>query len=354
MTTVMRDDSRVTAFSGLGVAVVSAMAFGVSGVVARGLLDTGWSPAAIVVVRVGLGALLLGLPAARLLRGRWHLLAGHAPLILAYAVLAVAVVQLGFFTAVRTIPVGVALLIEYTGPVLVVAWAWAVHGRRPGLLTWLGGAAALGGLMLVLDLGGVGPLDVSGALWALSAAVGLAAYFIMSADSSPALPPVVLAAAGLAVGTVLLTLAGLVGFVPLEVGASRAVYGSVAVPAWLALAALGLVCGALAYATGIAASRRLGSRVASFVAMSEVLFAMIFAWLLLDELPRPVQMLGGLVVLAGVVVLRIGQLREVADRGSTVSAVPAPAPAPRDTAAGATPPPAPRAARRARRAASRR
>ena len=349
MQMLMRDERRAAALSGLGMAVVSAMAFGVSGAVARGLLDTGWSPAAIVVVRVGLGALLLSLPAARLLRGRWHLLAGHAPLILAYAVLAVAVVQLGFFTAVRTIPVGVALLIEYTGPVLVVAWVWAVHGRRPGALTWLGGAGALAGLTLVLDLGGVGPLDVGGALWALSAAVGLAAYFIMSADSSPALPPVVLAASGLAVGTVLLVLAGLSGFVSLEVGRSSAVYGDVSLPAWVALGALGLVCGALAYATGIAASRRMGSRVASFVAMSEVLFAMLFAWLLLDELPRPVQLLGGLVVLAGVIVLRVGQLREagLSDAAAQEAALP-------DTAAGATPPPAPRAARRARRAASRR
>jgi drug/metabolite transporter (DMT)-like permease len=59
--------------------------------------------------------------------------------------------------------------------------------------------------------------------------------------------------------------------------------------------------------TGIAATRRLGSRLASFVALLEVLFALVFAWLLLDELPAPVQFLGAAVVLAGVVLVKLGE-----------------------------------------------
>jgi drug/metabolite transporter (DMT)-like permease len=62
--------------------------------------------------------------------------------------------------------------------------------------------------------------------------------------------------------------------------------------------------------TGIAASRRLGSRLASFVALLEVLFALVFAWLLLDELPGPVQFAGATVVLAGVVLVKLGE-REI-------------------------------------------
>ena len=60
-------------------------------------------------------------------------------------------------------------------------------------------------------------------------------------------------------------------------------------------------------ASGIAASRRRGSRLASFVALTEVLFALLFAWLLLGELPRLVQLLGGLVLLGGVALVKLGE-----------------------------------------------
>jgi drug/metabolite transporter (DMT)-like permease len=76
---------------------------------------------------------------------------------------------------------------------------------------------------------------------------------------------------------------------------------------WVPLVVLGVVTAALAYTAGIAASRRLGSRLASFVALTEVLAGVFFAWLLLDELPRPVQLLGGLLVVAGVVFVKLGE-----------------------------------------------
>ena len=72
---------------------------------------------------------------------------------------------------------------------------------------------------------------------------------------------------------------------------------------------LGLVTAALAYVTGVAAGRRLGSRLASFVALSEVVAGVLWAWLLLGELPLPVQLLGGLLILAGVVCVKLGETR---------------------------------------------
>ena len=84
-------------------------------------------------------------------------------------------------------------------------------------------------------------------------------------------------------------------------------YQDVDVAWWVPVLALGLVTAAVAYVTGIEAGRRLGSRLASFVALTEVLMALVFAWLLLGELPRPVQLAGGLLVLAGVVVVKLGE-----------------------------------------------
>ncbi len=76
---------------------------------------------------------------------------------------------------------------------------------------------------------------------------------------------------------------------------------------WVPLLVLGVVTAAIAYTTGIAAGRRLGSRLASFVALLEVVAGVLFAWLLLDELPRPVQLVGGVLILAGVVVVKLGE-----------------------------------------------
>src|SRR5215218_11510462 len=79
--------------SGLGFALISALSFGLAGPLARGLLETGWSPGAVVLVRVGVAALVV-LPAGVLaLRGRWDLLRSSAGLVLTYGLLAVAGAQ---------------------------------------------------------------------------------------------------------------------------------------------------------------------------------------------------------------------------------------------------------------------
>ncbi len=67
----------------------------------------------------------------------------------------------------------------------------------------------------------------------------------------------------------------------------------------------------MAYVAGILASRGLGARMASFAALLEVLFAVVFAWLLLGQLPRAVQLVGGVLVLAGVVLVKLGEPRRV-------------------------------------------
>ena len=77
---------------------------------------------------------------------------------------------------------------------------------------------------------------------------------------------------------------------------------------------LGVVTAGIAYWTGIAASRRLGSRLASFVALLEVVAGVAFAWLLLDQLPGPLQLAGGALIVAGVVVVKLGEGRRAARR----------------------------------------
>lgn len=293
--------------SGLGFAVLSAACFALSGPVASGLLDAGWSAGSVVLVRMSLGALVVAPFAAVALRGRWGLLRRNAGVVLAYGVLAVAGAQYCFFAAVSRMQVGPALMIEYIAPAVVVVLLWVRHGQRPGRVTLIGAAVAALGLVLVLDLASGGGLDPIGVLWALGATAGLTAYFMISADESNGLPPMALAGGGLVVGSVLLGSLGLVGLMPLDRGDASTSYAGQVLPAWLSLVVLGVVTAAVAYGTGIAAGRRLGSRLASFVALLEVVAAVGFAWLLLAELPSTLQLVGGALILAGVVTVKSGE-----------------------------------------------
>jgi drug/metabolite transporter (DMT)-like permease len=156
----------------------------------------------------------------------------------------------------------------------------------------------------VLDLGGAGTVDPVGVAWGLLAAVCLAGYFSLSARQDAALPPLLMAAGGTAVGAAAIGLAGLVGVVPLRFTAVDTVLAGTSVSWLLPALWLVVVSTAAAYLTGIAGVVRLGPRAASFVSLSEVLFAILTAWLLLSQLPGMIQLLGGGCILAGIVVIQ--------------------------------------------------
>lgn len=299
--------------AGLGLAVISAATFGTSGTFATGLMDAGWSPGAAVTARVGTAAVLLTIPALVQLRGRWALLRRSLRAVVAYGLVAVAVPQLCFFNAVDHLSVGVALLLEYSGTLLVVLWVWLRHHQRPRRLTVAGGVLALGGLVLVLDLTGTQRIDVAGVLWGFAAATGLATYFVLSARADDPLPPIVTAWAGMAIGTVALVLLGLTGAITLHASTADTDFAGHRTSWLVPIVGLSLVAAVIAYTTGIGAAQRLGARLASFIGLAEVLFAVLFAWALLGQRPNLLQGIGGVLVLGGIALVRAGD-REPAEQ----------------------------------------
>lgn len=285
--------------NGVGLAVLSAATFGAAGPFAKALLDTGWSPGATALVRIGGAALVLAVPTVVALRRSRPPLHSVRPVVV-YGVIAVAGAQVSFFNAMQYLSVGVALLLEYLAPVLLVALAWARSGRPPGVRTVAGAGVSLVGLVLVLDIGGSVDVDIVGVAWGLAAAVCLSAYFLVSANNPEGVSPVALAGGGLVVGGIAIAALGVLGIVPLHVSADPvAVAGmmtSWVVPVMLLVG----VSTVVAYLSGIHAAGRLGSRVASFIGLAEVMFAVLFAWLLLGELPAAIQLLGGVCILVGV------------------------------------------------------
>jgi drug/metabolite transporter (DMT)-like permease len=296
-----------TANAGLGLALLSSVTFATSGTFARSLIGAGWSAQAAVAARVGVAAVVLAVPAVWSLRGRWHVLRRNLGLIGLFGLLAVAGAQACFFNAVRYLPIGVALLLEYLGIILVVGWMWAAHGQRPRRLTILGSAAAILGLIFVLDLVGKGGLDPVGVLWGLGAAIGLATYFVVSARGDNGLPSVVLASGGMAVGATALMTIGLLGALPLHATFGDVDLGGHRVSWLIPVAGLSLVAAVVSYVAGIGAARVLGARLSSFVGLTEVMFAVLIAWLVLGELPTVIQLLGGGLIVAGVALVRLDE-----------------------------------------------
>ncbi|MEP6860226.1 MAG: DMT family transporter [Deltaproteobacteria bacterium] len=279
---------------------------------ARSLCDAGWTPGAAVTARIGCAAVVLVIPGLLALRGRWHLLRRSCGTITIYGLVTIAGCQLCYFNAVAHLSIGVALLLEYLGIVLIVGYLWLRHGQRPQRLTVIGSLVALVGLTLVIDVFGGARLDPIGVLWALGGAVGLATYFVISGNSDDDVPPLVLAGGGMVVGAVALLVVGAFDLLPMHATFGTVAFAGRHVAWWVPVTGLSVIAAALAYVAGIGAARRLGPRLASFLGLTEVLFAIVVAWALLGELPTGVQLGGGVLIIAGVVLVRIDEAARTA------------------------------------------
>jgi drug/metabolite transporter (DMT)-like permease len=284
---------------GLGLALLSALAFGGSGVAAKPLIEAGLEPLHVVWLRVA-GAALVMLPLAvrhrALLRRRPGLLAG-------FGLLAVAGVQACYFAALSRIPVGVALLIEYLAPALVLGWVRFVQKRPVTRAAAVGVVLAVGGLACVVEVwSGLG-FDALGLLLALGAACCQVGYFVLSdqgSDAGDEAPdPLGVIAYGLLVGAAVLTVVARPWTMDWSVLQGTASMDGRPVAAAVLLAWIVLVATVVAYVTGVIAVRRLSPQVAGVVACLEAVIATVLAWVLLGEHLSAPQIAGGAIVLVG-------------------------------------------------------
>jgi drug/metabolite transporter (DMT)-like permease len=298
---------------GLLFAIGSAFAFGMSGPLAKSLMEVGWSPTAAVTARLAGGAVAMAVYATLCKRDWVREALQHWKTVIAYGIVPIAGAQLFYYNAVSHLSVAVALLLEYTSPVLVVGWLWATTRLRPSNLTLAGVALAVAGIMLVLNVFAGAQINLVGVGWGLGAAICAACYFMMSdevtADGS-GLNSITLAAGGLVVGAVAVGLLGISGLMPMTFTANDTVVAGMTTSWLVPVIALALIPTAIAYLLGIMGIARLRPRFASLVGLAEVMFAVLAAWALLGEALTPTQAIGGAVVLAGLVLARQGDRTE--------------------------------------------
>ncbi|WP_326692216.1 MULTISPECIES: DMT family transporter [unclassified Streptomyces] len=304
-------DSSQARTSGLVLALLSAFAFGSSGVAAKPLIEAGLEPLHVTWLRVA-GAALVMLPPA----WRHRSLVRERPwLLLGFGLLAVAGVQAFYFTALSRIPVGVALLIEYLAPALVLLWVRFVQRRPVTRAAAMGVVLAVGGLGCVVEIWSGLRLDGLGLLLALGAACCQVGYFVLSDHGSapegpglessggsgdrPPADPLGVIAYGLLIGTLVLTLVARPWNLDWTVLGGQAEMDGTPVNAPLLLAWIVLIATVTAYLTGVLSVRMLSPQVAGVVACLEAVIATVLAWVLLGEHLSAVQLTGGAVVLLG-------------------------------------------------------
>lgn len=291
---------------GLGYAlvVVAAGLFIVNAGVSRVVLRAGVDPATLTSLRVTGAVAVLALwavagqrTALRPPRGR------DLTIVLSVGAVGVAALQWTYFVAVDRLPVGVALLLEYTAPVLVALWARFVRHEPVRDRMWVAIALSLVGLAVVARVWDGLTLDAVGVAAGLGAAVSLAAYFLLGESGVSQLSPLRVILWAFAAAAVLMNVVapvtGLAGG-----GATTSLLGALSglsAPVWALLAWI-VVLGTVApFALELYALRHLAATVVVVVAMLEPVGAVVLGWAWFGEALSDVQVLGCAAVLAGIV-----------------------------------------------------
>ncbi|MGI5273635.1 EamA family transporter [Nonomuraea sp. CA-218870] len=287
-------------YAGLAMAFVSSLCFAFSGTMAKYLNAAGLAPLEAVWVRMaGAGVLLLAVlavvkpSALRIARSR-------LPFFAVYAVVAIAGVQSLYFAAITRLPVGIALLLEFMAPVIVVAWVRFVRKIRLARAAYLGAVMAVAGLAIVVEAWQGLRLDAIGLGLALLAGACCAGYFLMNDSFGDDIDPLGLIAWGMIGAAVVLAPISQPWNLPWDAFTRTASpVGGTPLPVLVAYLWLVVVATVIAYILGVNAVRRLSAAVGATVASLEVIAGSIVAWLLLGQALGAYQIVGGLIVLSG-------------------------------------------------------
>lgn len=302
----------------------SGALFAVNGTVSKLVLQAGIEAPQLTLIRaagafVGLLALSLVLrPGARRLRAT----AGQLPVLIAYGLAGFFLVPMLYFVAISRMPVGIALLFEYTAPLLVALWARFGQRQRVRPRLWAGLALSLAGLACVAEIWGEFTLDGLGVLAGFGAAVLLAAYYVLGAQGVRERDTLSLNtwAFGAAAVAGLLTGAATGGTGDWEPLAGTTDGG---VPVALLYGYVVLLGSIAPYLLVAAALRHLPATSVGIIGMVEPVIASAVAWTVLGagEALNAAQLTGGVLVLAGVA---LAETARIADPPAAAAGAPAP------------------------------
>jgi drug/metabolite transporter (DMT)-like permease len=233
--------------------------------------------------------LALGLLRRDLLRVDRRRLPGLALL----GVVGLAGVHATYFLAIERLPIGVAVTIQYTAPMLLLIWLRVAHGRRVARSLWGAVALSAAGCFLVVRAYDAGALDGLGVLAAFGAAVTFVIYILGSERAGLTLEPVTTLFYAFGFASLMWAVVAPWWSFPFE-----AAFGSLR-DVLLSLGVI-VVGTLLPFMCIVEALRHVPAPRAAVVATLEPVLAAVFAWILHDQALAVVQLVGGVAVVAAV------------------------------------------------------
>ena len=283
---------------------LAATLFAVNGTVSKVILGSGIDAGQLTEVRCA-GALLgLTLLALATRPGTLRLRRDELPLIVALGVVGLALVQWSYFFAIHRVAIGIALVIQFVGPILVALWARFVYGEHVRARIWLALVLALAGLPLIVEIWEKHRANGAGLAAAGVAAVTYAAYILLAEKGVRRRDPISLSAWGFLFATLFWSLlAPWWNFPTARVDDHVSLLGNLAsshLPIW-ALMTWMIVLGTIVpFALVVAALQRINATRTGITAMLEPVLAIVVAWAWLGESLNALQVSGAAVTLAGV------------------------------------------------------
>ncbi|MEN9621345.1 MAG: hypothetical protein RL499_1538 [Actinomycetota bacterium] len=297
-------------------ALLAAVLFGANGSVTKVTMEAGLSPAQVTEFRLVGTALFAGLVLLVIDRRAFILPRRQWPITLLLGVVGVALLQATYAAAVQVLPVGIALLLEYTAVLMVALVAYFVFREPVKARVWVAIALVLVGLAVVAQVW-ASTLDALGVALALAAAVCLAVYFLVGERQVARTAPLAVSFWTMSIAAVFWSFVsgwwelspGILS-TPVDIGGAG---GVLEVPMAVPLAWNVLLGSFAPFLLSLAALRHLPATAAGIVASSEVIFAFAVAWLWLGETLALVQIVGAAVVLAGIILAHTARVEKVVD-----------------------------------------
>ena len=276
--------------------VAAAACWAANAVIAAGAFELGVTPERLAQARVVVALVPL---AAYLLVARRDLTRpprAAIPALLGFGACIVAV-NFSYYVAIDRVPVGVAVALQYTAPVLVLAGTAVIGHRNPQPTIWLAGGLSLAGAVLVSGAlaGAQEPLDGLGLVAGAAAALTFAGYLVTAELAGRrGTHPVTTLFIGFCVAALIWTVVLPLWNWPIEQLADPQV-------TWRVVA-VGLLGTLLPFGLVVAALRWISSALAGIATTAEPVLAALLAWLFLDQVLSLPQLIGGALVIAGVLI----------------------------------------------------
>jgi len=293
--------------------IAAAILFGINASTTKVIITAGVTPEQVVLFRSFSAGLVAFIWALWANRAALKVPARLIPRLVIMGIIGVGLLQWNYSQAVYYLPIGIALLLEYTAVLWVPLIAMLIFREKVNSKIWLGAVLVLGGLAIVAQIWAT-DLNPVGIFFGFAASASLTVHFIMGERVQRYLPTNVVMTYGMGVATLFfLPFSNLGQFDFSSLGAATDLSGNLAgieVPLWFALLFMGLFGSFAPMALVYLSLRHLSATLVGVVATSETVLAALFALIWLGEKLSFTQVLGSIVVLTGILIAQTARKQQ--------------------------------------------